>query len=75
MIVQDNIIIADAGKELRRVSDGTNYGNSIILGYSYYINGVLQDQPHLDVVEDFEEIDSSEEISDEEALKIIMEGE
>ena len=71
MTIQDNHIIADDGKVFRRIADGTIYGKEIYLGYSYYIGGVKLDEPHLDVPEDFEEIDDTEEISDTEALQII----
>lgn len=52
-----NKIVADEGKVFRRISDGTLYGNEISLGYSYYINGVKLAEPHLDVPEDFEQVD------------------
>ena len=52
-----NIIKADSGKVFRRIADGQLYGNEIALGLSYYINGVKLDKPHLDTVEDFEQID------------------
>jgi hypothetical protein len=52
-----SIITADEGKIFRRISDGTLYGKEISLGYSYYINGVKLDEPHLDIPEDFEQID------------------
>lgn len=52
-----NIIKADNGKVFRRIADGQIYGKEISLGYSYYINGVKLDEPHLDTVEDFEQID------------------
>ena len=52
-------IIADEGKHFRRIVSGEKYGKEIYLGYSYYIGGVLQNPPHLDVPEDFEEIDSN----------------
>lgn len=71
MKIQDNHIIADAGKVFRRIADGFVYGSEIYLGYTYYIGGVLQDPPHLDTPEDFEEIDDTEEITDTEALQII----
>ena len=71
MNIQDNHIIADAGKVLRRIADGFIYGREIYLGYSYYINGVKLDEPHLDTSEDFEEIDDTSEIPDTEALQII----
>lgn len=52
-----NIIKADNGKVFRRIADGQIYGKEISLGYSYYINGVKLDEPHLDTAEDFEQID------------------
>ena len=51
-----NIIKADEGKVFRRISDGQIYGNEISLGYSYYMNGVKLDTPHLDTPDDFEQI-------------------
>lgn len=71
MTQNDNHIIADSGKVFRRIADGTIYGREIYLGYSYYINGVKLDEPHLDTPEDFEEIDDPEELTDTEALHII----
>lgn len=71
MIINNNHIIADDGKVFHRIADGTIYGREIYLGYSYYINGVKLDEPHLDTPEDFEEIDNPEEIDDTEALEII----
>lgn len=52
------VIIADEGKTFRRIVSEEIVGEEIWLGYSYYIGGVLQDPPHLDVPEDFEEIDA-----------------
>ena len=72
MIQEGNHIIADEGKVFRRIVSGEDYGPEIYLGYSHYIGGDLQDPPHLDVPEDFEEVDSPEEISDSEALQIIL---
>ncbi len=57
MIVTGNHISADEGKELRRISSGEVFGSELDLGYSYYIGGVLQVPPHLDVPEDFDEVD------------------
>ena len=62
MIQEGNHIIADEGKVFRRIVSGEIYGEDIYLGYSYYIGGVLQDPPHLDVPDDFEEIDKPEEV-------------
>lgn len=54
-------IIADEGKVFKRKSDGFIYGEEIYLGYTYYIGGKKLDEPHLEVVEDFEEIDAPKE--------------
>lgn len=76
MIIDGNHIIAEEGKVFRRIESGEIFGEEIYLGYSYYIGGVLKDPPHQDVPSDFEEIiapvEDSEEISDTEALNIIM---
>ena len=60
-------IIADEGKVFQRIVSKEIYGNEIYLGYSYYIDGVLQNPPHEDKIEDFEEIDepAEEEIDEE----------
>ena len=67
----DNHIIADEGKVFGRIEDGHIYGSDIYLGYSYYIGGELLSEPHLDVPEDFEEIDDETELTDEEVLEIL----
>lgn len=54
-------IIADEGKVFKRKSDGFIYGKEIYLGYTYYIGGKKLDEPHLEIVEDFEEIDAPQE--------------
>lgn len=51
-------LTASEGKVLRRIEDGNIYGESIALGYSYYIGGRKLEEPHLDVPSDFEEIDN-----------------
>lgn len=61
-------IIADEGKMFRRIVSQEDYGTEIYLGYTYYIGGVLQEPPHLDVPEDFEEIDIPEEDKNDEIL-------
>lgn len=43
MIQIGNTLTADKGKWLRRIADHFIYGESIELGYTYYIGGVLQD--------------------------------
>lgn len=54
---ENKVIIAEEGKVFRRIADGMIYGNKIFLGYSHYIGGVKLSEPHLDVLEDFEQID------------------
>lgn len=54
-------LIAEEGKVFKRKSDGFIYGEEIYLGYTYYIGGKKLDEPHLEVVEDFEEIDAPQE--------------
>jgi len=68
--MENKIITAEEGKVFRRIADGQIYGKEISLGYSYYINGIRLAEPHLDIPEDFEQIDEpiieyQEEISDE----------
>lgn len=60
MRIEDKHIIADEGKVLIRITTGEIFGDQIYLGYSHYIGGVLQVPPHLDVPEDFEEIEMEE---------------
>lgn len=48
--------VADDGKVFQRRTSGESYGKELLLGYSYYIDSVLQDSTHKDVIEDFEEV-------------------
>ena len=64
-------IIADEGKVFQRIVSEEIYSEEIYLGYSYYIGGVLQDPPHEDKIEDFEEIDKPQ---DEEPIDELVEG-
>ncbi len=65
MRIEDRHLIADEGKDFRRKGTEEIFGEEIYLGYSYYINGVLQNPPHYDVPEDFEEIDKPVEEEEE----------
>lgn len=60
------VILAEEGKVFKRRNSEEIYGNELALGYSYYIDGKRLDAPHLDVPEDFEEIDAPEEPINEE---------
>ena len=84
-ITDITVLIAENDKILRRRNTEEIFGREVALGYSYYIGGVLQDPPHLDVPGDFEEIDKPEDwvdadpyvepdIPDAEALRIITDG-
>lgn len=65
MKLENNILYAEENHVLIRKSDKTNYGKQIYLGYSYYINGELLSTPHLDTINDFEEIPISNNVSNE----------
>ena len=55
-----DILTASEGKVFRRKSDDLIFGNTIYLGYTYYINNEKLREPKLEIPEDFEEIDESE---------------
>lgn len=74
MKIENNILIAEGGKVLRRKATGEVFGEQIALGYSHYIGGVRQTPPHKDTADDFEEVWPDEEIDAHEALGIIMGG-
>ena len=54
-------IVADEGKLLMRKSDGWIPGEQLTLGYNYYEAGMALSKPHLEVPEDYEEIDKPED--------------
>lgn len=60
MKLEGNHLTADNGKILRRKGTEEIFGEEIWLGYSHYIDGVKLAEPHLDVPDDFEEIDDPE---------------
>ena len=57
--MEDKIIKASKGKVFRRISDGFIFGNEINLGYTYYLGGQKLEEPLLELLEHFEEIDES----------------
>lgn len=59
------VLIADEGKVLKRKGTDEVFGSEIALGYSYYIGGIKLDEPHLDMPEDFEEVDAPEDEFDD----------
>lgn len=60
MKVNGNVITAEEGYTLRRISDKMEMGREVALGYIYYINGQKLDAPHLEQPEDFEEVETSD---------------
>lgn len=64
--MEQRIIKASEGKVFRRKSDGVIFGNEIVLGYTYYINGVKLENPLLELPEHFEEIDAPTEEEEDE---------
>lgn len=59
--MEQRVITASEGKVFRRKSDGLIFGNEIVLGYTYYINGEKLSEPLLELPEHFEEIDEPKE--------------
>lgn len=53
---------ADEGKVFKRINHEDIMGQDLWLGYSYYIDGKKLDEKHLDVIEEFEEIDMPEDM-------------
>ncbi len=57
MIIDGNKITADEGKLLLRKADNLLFGKELTLGYTWYINGELQNPPHLEVPDDYRDSD------------------
>ena len=57
-----NHLIAEDGKVLRRISDGSIAGREIWLGYTYYLNGEELSTPFEELPEHYEEVDAPEEV-------------
>ena len=55
--MENRIIKASEGKVFSRISDGFIFGKEINLGYTYYIGGQKLEEPLLELLEHFEEID------------------
>lgn len=59
-IKDENIIIADEGKVLRRISDQVIFGEKLHLGNTHYLHGELLDEPLAELPEHYEDIDDPE---------------
>ena len=60
MKVNKNIITAEEGKVLQRISDEMIFGKELYLGYTYYLGGELLDEPLYELPEHYQEIDETE---------------
>lgn len=65
--INNNHLIADEGKVLRRISDNWVAGTEIYLGYTYYMSGEQLSEPLWELPEHYEEIDEAilDEVTDE----------
>ena len=55
-----SLVYAEPGKVFKRISDGIILGNTLYLGYTYYINNKLLLDPLLELPEHYVEIDETE---------------
>ena len=60
MKVNKNVITAEEGKVLQRISDEMIFGKEIYLGYTYYLGGELLNEPLYELPEHYQEIDETE---------------
>lgn len=63
--ITTKVIEAAEGKTLRRIKDGFIAGSKVYLGYTYYLNGKRTQYPVMEVPEDYEEIDITDETVNE----------
>ena len=61
MKIENNIITAEEGFTLRRISDQQEFSNKLHLGYTHYLAGELLEEPLLEIPEHYEEIEASPE--------------
>ena len=57
MTIDGDVIRADDGYHFVRKSDGKVFGQTIALGYTYYINGEKLETPILETPSDFYEVE------------------
>lgn len=57
MTIDGDIIRADDDKHFVRKSDGKVFGQTIVLGYTYYLNGEKLKTPILETPSDFYEVE------------------
>lgn len=70
MKIKKNVITADEGKVLQRISDDWIAGKELHLGYTHYLHGVLLNEPLYELPEHYQEIDEPEiDIAVDELLK------
>ena len=71
MIKDGNTIIAENGKELKRIADGIRFGSEITLGYTYYIGGKKLGTPLLELPEHYVEVDSLDTLKANKIAEIV----
>lgn len=57
MTINGNVITAEEGKWLRRISDKQMMGDKLTLGYTYYLGGKRLEEPLLELPEHYEDAD------------------
>lgn len=60
MKVNKNVITAEEGKVLQRISDKMIFGKELHLGYTYYLGGELLNEPLYELPEHYQEIDETD---------------
>ena len=65
MKVNKNVITAEEGKVLQRISDEMIFGKEVYLGYTHYLGGELLDEPLYELPEHYQEIDETGIINNE----------
>ena len=65
-------IKADEGKLLVRKTDGWVAGEQVTLGYNYYEAGVALSKPHLEVPDDYIEIDKPEDYEEKSIINHVQ---
>ena len=63
MIIEGNMIKAEEGKILYRITDKSLCGDVYYLGYIYYLNGEKLAEPYLETPSDFEDLTPDEYIN------------
>lgn len=67
--IEENHYLADDGKVFAKKTNGVICGDELFLGYSYYDDlGNKLDEPHLDTIDEYEEIEDADPIDIEDII-------